>query len=214
MKKLGLAALLLLLAVSSSYADAVGSAFGTLTTAQSLGQGRGNIGFGLGLADATSFTGTFSYGLSKYTDGRLRLGLVDPGKGVDTKVTIGADFKWQFWNVGPNTTNPFDFAIGGFFEYVDYSYLSVFQVGGQLIGSYPVRLNRGGILVPYGRFNARIESLSLNNTPPGVDASQTNLEIGLNGGVKWEMTSTVSLFGEFQIDGNDGFFFGADFNIM
>lgn len=199
-------ALALGLAVQAS-ADfaAVGSAFGCLTTATSLGQGRGNFGGGVGIADATSVFGTFTYGLSKYTDGRLRLGFRD---NIEAEITFGADFKWQFWTVGQGRREPMDMALGGFFEFVDAGGGSVFQFGGQVFASYPYHLNRGGTLSPYGRFNIRMESLS------GGGASNTELKFGLNGGVAWKATSTVSLFGEFQFDGNDGLFLGIDFNVM
>ena len=208
---------LLLLTLNTGAAfgfDAVGSAFGTLTTAKAMGQGKGDFGFGVGIADATSFVGSFSYGLSEYTDGRIKLGIVD-ADGSDTKLTIGADFKWQFWNVGPQSTNPFDMAVGGFFEYVDYDILSVVQIGGQVIGSYPVALKNGGSIEPYGRFNVRLEALSLDLPANSrLDDSESNLEVGLAGGVKWSATETVGLFGEFQIDGNDGVFFGISLNVL
>jgi hypothetical protein len=208
-------ALVLALATSSSFADSsVGSSFGTLTTAKALGQGHGTFGFGVGLADYTSFVGTFAYGLSQYSDGRLKLGFVDPGPG-DAEITLGADYKWQFWNVSPSSKNPFDFAVGMAMEYVSFSYESVFQLGGQLIGSYPVALKNGGTLTPYGRFNARVEWISWDLPPTSSrDDSESNLEVGLNGGVQWQMTSTVALYTEFQIDGNDGIFIGIDFGVM
>lgn len=194
--------------------DGYGSAFGTLATAQAIGQGRGTFGVGIGLADATSFVGTFNYGLSKYTDGRLKLGLVDTD-GNDTEFTLGADFKWQFWSYGKNGGHPFDFAVGGFFEYGDFANRSVFQVGGQLIGSIPVRLKSGRLLVPYARFNARMESLGdIQRQGKTAIDSESNLEVGLNAGVQWELTSTMALFGEFQFGGNDGLFMGIDFNVM
>ncbi len=212
MKKAILATALIVLVASHAFADGYGSAFGALTTAQSLGQGRGNLGLGVGIADATSFFGTFTYGLSKYVDGRLKIGLRDD---VDTKVTLGADFKWQFWNVGEGSRAPFDGALGGFFEFADLGPVSVFQVGAQFLGSYPFHLSRGGTISPYGKFNIRVESASFD-LPPGVtgDNSHSDLRVGLNGGVKWTATPTIDLYGEFQIDGNDGVFFGVDFNVM
>jgi len=203
------------LSTGSSFAiDAAGSAFGTLTGASAVGQGKGSFGFGVGVADATSFVGSFTFGLSEYTDGRIKLGLVDQD-GADTKFTIGADFKWQYWSYGPNTNHPFDMAVGGFFEYADYDFLSVVQIGGHLIGSYPIHLKNGGTLAPYARINARLEALSLDR-PAGFtgDDSESNLELGFNGGVQWIMTSTVTFYGEFQLDGNDGVFMGVDFNVM
>jgi hypothetical protein len=201
--------------VASSFAfDAVGSSFGTLTTAQAMGQGKGNFGFGVGIADQTSFVGTFAYGLSQYSDGRLKLGLTDPDNG-DAKVTFGADYKWQFWNYGSGSNHPFDAAVGMFMEYVDYDVVSAMQFGGQIIGSYPIVLKQGGTLSPYARFNARVEWLSMD-MPVGWhgDDSESNLEVGLNGGVQWQMTPAVATYLEFQLDGNDGLFFGIDFNVM
>ena len=62
--------------------DAAGSAFGCLSTAKALGQGKGYLGGGIGLGNnATSFFGSFDYGLSTYTNGRLKLGLYDPDGG-------------------------------------------------------------------------------------------------------------------------------------
>ena len=204
-----------LLVIPASADAACGSAFGTLTTGQVLGQGRGNFGLAVGVADATSFVGTFSYGLSTYSDGRIKLGLMDPDGPGDAKMVLGVDYKWQFWSFGPQTKHPFDFAVGGFFEYVDFDGLSIFQLGGQLIASYPISLKNGKTLTPYGRVNARMESLSFDLPAwASADDSESNLEVGLNAGVKWDMTPTVSLFGEFQLDGNDGLFLGIDFNIM
>jgi hypothetical protein len=192
-----------------SIADAaVGSAFGNLTTAKTLGQGIGNFGAGVGIADATSAFGSFTYGLSRFTDGRLRLGLWDAGAGSSTRIAFGADFKWQFWTAGAGRREPFDMSFGGGFEFVDAGPISVFQFGGNVVGSYPFKMSNGSTLSPYGRFNVRVESLS------GSQTSNTDLCFGLNGGVSWAATRNVTIFGEFQFDGNDGVFFGLDFNVM
>lgn len=195
--------------------SAIGSAFGTLATARSMGQGKGDLGFGIGIADGTTFIGSFAYGLSQYSDGRIKLALSDSDYNSDIKLVFGVDYKWQFWSYDSTTNHPFDFAFGAFMEFVDYSSISVLQVGTQLLASYPVALKHGRTLSPYGRFNARVESISYDR-PPGSrgDDSQSNLEVGFNGGVKWEMTNAVDLYGEFQFDGNDGIFFGIDFNVM
>lgn len=208
-KVLYLVAGILILSGSSTYAiDAVGSAFGNLTTAKAIGQGVGNFGAGVGIADATTAFGTFTYGLSKYTDGRLKLGLWDRGSNSNTRLTFGADFKWQFWTAGPGRREPFDMAFGGSFEYLDASAISIFQIGGNVIGSYPFTMGNGSTLSPYGRFNIRVESAS------GTGTSSSNLDFGFNAGACWKATSTVSLYGEFQLDGNDGVFLGLDINVM
>ena len=192
----------LLSAVNVSAYDAVGTVFGTLTTAQSLGQGKANIGAGVGIADATSVFGQLTYGLSKYTDGRIKLGLVDE---FDTELAIGADFKWQFLSATPDNRRPMDMALGGFFEFTEFGGLTLFQIGGQFFGSRSFRMSNGSALTPYGRFNVRLES---------IEDADTKIRFGLNGGCAWSVSSTINLYGEFQLDGNDGVFFGIDFNMM
>lgn len=212
MKKMMIAAvaLALILPVSGSAIDAAGSAFGNLQTAQPVGAGKGNFSGGVGIADATSFFGTFTYGLSTYMDGRLKLGLID-ADGSDTKFTFGTDFKWQIWDYQPNGKYPFDMAVGGLFEYTSFGNsnfdLDVLQLGGFALGSYPVALNSGGSISPYGRASIRMERVSRNG-------SESSLEFGFHGGVSWSPSNATTLYGEFQIDGNDGVFFGIDFNVM
>lgn len=216
MKKIILIAVsIFILGTAGVMADGVGSAFGNFSTAQTSGMGSGSMFAGVGFADATSVIGAFTYGLSAHTDGRLKLALVD-NDGSDTKFAFSADFKYNFISTGELQNGPFDMALGGFAEYYDYDGASVFTIGAQYLGSYPFQLNdsRKSFLVPYGRFNARMEMISWDNPLPNGDDSDSNLEFGLNAGVKWQMTPTIDLFGEFQFDGNDGFFVGLDFNVM
>jgi hypothetical protein len=195
--------------------SAHGSAFGAFTTAKSIGQGNGAFGIGVGIADATTVAGWFDYGLSDYIDGRLKLGFID-ADGGDTEITLGADFRYQFWSVLGTVPNPLDMALGGFFEYVDYGRLSVFQIGGQILGSYPFTLRNGTVISPYGRFNVRLERYSFDSNYPGTNSSSSDSEIefGLNGGAAWQITPTINVYGEFQIDGNDGVFLGIDFLVL
>ena len=154
---------LVALLVPSSFArDAFGSAFGALSTAGTVGMGHGDFGFAIGLADATSFTGSFNYGLSTHMDGRIKLGFIDPDGG-DTELALGVDFKYQLVSVDGISNGPFDMAIGGLGEYYSFGSVSVFQLGGHYTGSYPVKLQSGGTLTPYGRFNVRMESWSWDN---------------------------------------------------
>jgi len=190
-----------------------GSTFGNFATGRTSDQGRGAFGFGAGIAKYTSVVGWFSYGLSQYTDGRLKLSLVDADEDSDNiEIAFGADFKYQFWSVNGAVPNPLDMALGGFLEYADYGLKSALQVGGQIIGSYPFTLQNGTILSPYGRFNVRLEDRS-EEFKEG-EKSESDLEFGLNGGVAWQVSPTVNVYGEFQIDGNDGIFLGIDFSVL
>ncbi|MEK7774908.1 MAG: autotransporter outer membrane beta-barrel domain-containing protein [Candidatus Zixiibacteriota bacterium] len=203
-------ALLLVLAVSGVWADAYsGGAFGNLTTARTVGMGKGFWAVGVGVADATSFFGSFTYGMSNSFDGRVKFGFVD--RFDDTEVSIGFDVKYQMLVHGGASNNPFDMALGGLFEHVDYGNASVMQIGFLATGSYPFAMSNGRALSPYVRANVRIED---KNHDLRTDRDTSDLELGLNAGVHYELSKNVGLYGEFQIDGNDGLFFGLDFNVL
>lgn len=202
---------LLVLSSSSVFAGGEGSGFGSLTTANTIGMGNGRFMGVVGLADNTSFGGILTYGLSKNSDGRIKLGLIDTGKDSDTKIIFVADFKYNFISTSELQNGPFDMAIGGFFEYFDADGGSLWILGGQYIGSYSIKTKDTSSLTPYGRISVRLESKSNDN--PNAD-SKSNLEVGFNGGVKWGMTNDIDLYGEIQLDGNDGFLFGIDFRIL
>ncbi|KAA3634805.1 MAG: hypothetical protein DWP97_06220 [Calditrichaeota bacterium] len=186
-------------------ASASASGFGSLQTATTGGMGKGNFMGSIGVGDATTFSGIYSYGLSANTDGRLKLGLIDGGRGSDANLMFGADFKYNIVSTKDLKNGPFDMAVGGLFEYYDDEYGSMWMLGGQFIGSYPFIMENQRVLSPYGRINVRIESIS--------DAD-SELEIGFNAGIKWELSNTIDFFGEIQIDNIDNFYFGLDFNVM
>jgi len=204
-------AAVILIAAPTYAIDAAGSSLGNMETAASPGMGTASFTAGLGLADeGTSIIGAFGYGLSKYTDGHLKLGIVDYDAVSDLKLSLGADLKWQFWSVNDVTPKALDMAIGGIFEYQDYGYKSILHFGGTLHGSYPFALQNGQTVSPYGRFVMRVERVNYDDNRD----TDSKLRFGLNGGVEWRFTSTIRGFGEFQLDGNDGVFFGIDFGLM
>lgn len=195
--------------------DAIGSAFGTLSTAQVVGQGKGSLGMGVGAADMNSFFGFFAYGMSPSTEGRLKLGVADESN-VDAKVTFGLDFHYQMMDADVTRQDPLDLAVGGFMEYVDFDGLSVFQIGADLIGSHPFDLSNNTTLTPYGRFNVRLEryKVEVNVLGQKVSSSESELKFGLSLGTGWDMTPNFGLFGEFQFDGNDGLFVGLRYRVL
>jgi len=238
MKKIMLTVAMLALALSAQPVLAAGgSVFGTQSTAVAIGQGNANGGITLGLADITSFVGTFDYGLSKFTTGRMKLGFADANNS-DLAISIGAEIRWQVWSVAHSMAKkgnrsgrsnlsrkankrPFDLSIGVMTEYLSIdkktaplttSSFSVFQFGGFLLGSHSFVTKSGKLITPYGRFNIRLEDT--NKELLGIKSSSSNIEIGLNTGVSYQFTNTMNLYGEFQIDGNDGLFIGVDFKVM
>lgn len=195
--------------------DALGTAFGTMSTAQTIGQGQGALGLGVGAADMNSFFGFFAYGMSATSEGRLKLGIADDNK-VDAKVTFGLDFHHQMLDADMARQDPLDLAVGGFMEYVDFNGLSVFQVGADLLGSHPIDLSNNTTLTPYGRFNVRLERYKAESTVNGqkVSSSESELKFGLSLGAAWDMTPDFGLYGEFQFDGNDGLFIGLRYRVL
>lgn len=95
-------------------------------------------------------------------------------------------------------------AFGGLLEYVKYDEFSILELGGNLIGSIPYRLSGGQRLIPYGRFDFRLEKYSNGG-------SESSFQVGLNLGTKYELSHDMNIYGEFQIDGNFGLFAGLEF---
>jgi len=192
--------------------DAWGSAFGTLSKAQVIGAGAGDIGLGVCAADMNSFVGFFAYGMSASTEGRFKLGIADD-EPVDAKLTFGFDFHYQMLDVDPGVQgDPLDLSVGAFLEYVDFDGLSVFQIGGDMLGSYPFALDNNTTLSPYGRFNVRLERYKTST--PVRSWSESELKFGLTMGTCWDLSADFGLYAELQFDGNDGLFAGLRYRVL
>jgi hypothetical protein len=205
-KTLLIMTVILLFTFAQGSANSFGSGFGSFATANTSGAGASKILGGVGLADANTVFGILSYGLSDHTDGRIKFGIIDDNAD-NTELMFGADFIYNLISTEELKNGPFDMGFGGFFEYYDFNNASIWQFGGQFIGSYPLILSNESRFVPYGRVNVRIESLKSDF------ADDSNIEIGFNAGVEWEATKDINLFGEFQFDGNDGLFLGIQFRM-
>ena len=195
-------------------AKSAGLISGNLSTADACGFGIGYVGGYVGiLDDATTVFGSLTYGFSDYTEGRIKLGFSDlDGSATDPEFMFGADFKYEFMDYyDKNRKQPLDMAFGGFLEYVNYEFASVLELGGNYIASIPYRFQSGRKIIPYGRANLRLESVSFD--APGVD-SESDFQFGLNLGVKYEISSEMNLYGEFQIDGFTGLFLGLDVRVF
>ncbi len=247
MKKIMLTVAMLALAFSAQPVSAAGgsvtggSVFGTQSTAVALGQGNANGAVTLGLADITSFVGTFDYGMSKFTTGRMKLGFADANNS-DMAISLGGEIRWQVWSVansmaGKGNKNrkadltrkanqkPFDLSIGVMTEYLSIERdavisnvpttisESVFQFGGFLLASQSFVTKSGKLITPYGRLNVRLEDTK-SKPAGGISDSNSDIEIGFNTGVSYQFTNTMNIYGEFQMDGNNGLFIGVDFKVM
>ncbi len=218
--------LLVLLVVPHSYAgDALGSSFGTLSTARTVGYGHGVTYLGVGFADLNSVVGMFDYGVGEYTDLRFKIGLTDDSYS-DATTTFGAEFKYQMFDKNLSPNDPFDMALGGMIEYVDFDGASGLQFGAFALGSRAYEMKNGNILAPYCRFGIRIEKSewdTLRRIPGGEgeddtfvsdSKSESELKFGLNCGVNWQLSKNFGFFGELQLDGNDGLFLGLSYSVL
>nr|MBN2276300.1 hypothetical protein [candidate division Zixibacteria bacterium] len=188
--------------------ESIGLATGCLTTADAADFGVGYVGGFAGFGDdVTSVFGTVTYGFSDYTEGRLKFGFADlDAPNTDPQILLGVDMKYELMDYYDKLKkNPFDLAVGGFIEYVDYENYSTFELGANVIGSLPFKFNSGHRIIPYSRFNIRWERYSAN------DDSDSNFRLGANFGGKFEVTREFSLYAELQIDGNSGLFTGLEF---
>lgn len=215
MKKIALVIACVSMIATTAGASSFGSAFGNLSSARTIGEGKADFGGGVGIADGTSVFGRFTYGTSQFSELRLKLGIID-GDGSDAELTLGADFQYHFLEVARDeqgrTTSPFDLAAGGMFEWVDFGGVSLWQLGAFMTGSHPFAMQNGSTLSPYARINIRLESVSVDTQFGGGDSS--DLEFGLHLGTEWQATDVITFYGEFQLDGNEGLFLGLDFNVM
>ena len=205
-KKLLVCTIILVISIAPmTIAGSFGIASGNIATADACGFGIGHFGGIVGLGDKfTSFIGTLNYGFSQYTEGRVKFGFSD-ADGVDATILIGADLKYEYLDYyDANRPAPFDLAFGGFFEWADYDNASLLQIGGNIIGSIPYRFNGGQRLIPYGRVNLRLERVSARGN------SDSNLELGINFGTKFELSGDLAFYGEIQVDGNTGLFLGTE----
>ncbi len=206
---------IVLAAMSAAYGhnDSFGRMSGGLTTADACGAGKGYLGGFIGLGDhSTSIFGSYTYGFSKYTEGRLKFGFSDPedyyGHDNNPGILFGGDLKYEFMDhYDQSSKAPFDMAAGGSMEFAKVGDGSIFQLGGNLIGSIPYRFRSGNRIVPYALLNFRLERFSNGYT-------HSDFEAGLNLGAKYEFSDDVYLYGEFQLDGNDAFFTGIEVRVF
>jgi hypothetical protein len=225
MKTILFTALAVLLVAGVAGAENIGSAMGSMTTAQSTGRGQTSMGGTVGFTDYTTFAGTIAYGVGDHTDMRLRVGVADE-EFFDMAFVVGGDMKVQIWDTASATTassHPFDMALGPFVEWTKWNAegdgstasLSVLQMGGQITGSKTYQMDNGTTWTPYGQLNLRWErwNVDFDSALGGGSADDSHLAAGMHAGVAWGVSRAVSLFGELQIDGNDGLFMGLNYKM-
>jgi hypothetical protein len=196
---------------------------GQLTPAPTLSRGDGLWGAYMGVyEDAFSVFGQFRYGVAKYVDLGLKLGMIslDPGYGEsNTGLTLGGDIK--YWFMERHTGDPLDVSLGVGTEYLNISDFSVFSLGTNIIASYEIEHNPGKSVTPYGRLNLRWERSSFESTwrwPLGWKHAENwrhdDFDVGLALGADLKLSSNLSLIGELEIEDNVGFVAGINYHMF
>ena len=190
--------------VSSSQAQFLGQ----LSTAQSPGPGNSFLGGYFGIyEDAFSFFGQYRYGFANYLDGAIKLGVINVdvrNSGDKAGLLLGGDIKYQLLDAVLG--DPFDLAIGGGTEFTAVEDLTIFSLGGNLVGSYPFEMRNGRHISPYARFNLRMQRAGNGDT-------ETDLKAGLNLGTQLELSQSWYLLGEFFIEDQIGFVLGFNYKL-
>ena len=217
-KTLLIAIVLSFLSMSSASAQFLGQ----LTPAPTVNKGEALLGAYLGVyEDAFSVFGQVRYGVIKYFDLGLKMGMIDwsPGYGAsNTGLTMGGDIK--YWFMDQSTGDPLDVSVGVGTEYLDVSDYSLVSAGGNAIASYRITYAQGKTVSPYGRLNVRWEKHSYKSPrvrPPGwenEDGSESDTDVALALGAQLQLPSDLFLVGELQIDDNVGFIGGVSYSVF
>lgn len=214
-KTIILAATMFLCFVSEGRAQFLGQ----LGPAPTLNQGQASAGAYLGVyEDAFSVFGQFRYGIAKYFDLGLKMGMIrwSPGYGESkTGLTVGGDIKYWFMEQGAG--DPLDVSVAAASEYLDVSDFSIFTLGGNVIASYRIEYAEGKSVTPYGRLNIRWERDHFPDSPViGKEGSWSDdeMDVALTMGAEMKLASDLNLLGELQIDDNVGFIVGLSYSIF
>ncbi len=188
---------------------------GQLAPATTLPQGEIDIGTFFGVyEDAWGFWVTGRYGVAPYMDVCLKAGPVTLDRGrADSETGFGmaGDLKYNFMDVSGG--DPFEMSAGSTIEFASIGETNFFSIGVDLTGSRLFRMSSGRSITPYARFNLRMERRSVDVGPQKGDKSDTDLELGLNPGGILELSPTISLLSELQLDEYFGMFLGVVFKM-
>ena len=215
--------LLITVAVSLlSMSSASAQFLGQLAPAPTVNEGEALLGAYLGVyEDAFSVFGQVRYGVIKYFDLGLKMGMIDwsPGYGASNAgLTMGGDIK--YWFMDQRTGDPLDVSVGVGSEYLDVQDYSLVSAGGNVIASYQITYLEGKSVSPYGRLNVRWEKHSYKSPrvrPLGWengDGSESDTDVALALGAQLQLPSDLYLVGELQIDDNVGFIGGVSYSVF
>jgi len=190
--------------VSAQYA-------GQLSSAGTVFKGKSKAGGYAGIYEgAFGVVGQYRYGVGGYSDVGLKAAVIDlksnSNKG-DMGFSVSADYKYQIMEV--RIMDPIDLSLGGALELVKFNHFSNVMLGAVAIGSYPVAMNNGRNLIPYGRLVLGVDRSKVS----GFDA-KSEFNLSLNLGTTYELASGTIALAEFQIDSDvASFMLGLTFGL-
>jgi len=177
---------------------------GQVSTAVTVTPGGSLVGGYIGVQDnLLVLFGQYRYGFAKYFDGGVKFGFLDFKD--ETGLVLGGDLKYQI--LQDPFTAPFDLALGGGVEFAATDPVTVFSLGGNVIGSKDFKLRTGRTISPYGKINIRAQ-----RNDPDAGNSDTDLEIGGYFGADFEVANDFHLLGEFVLEDELGFVFGVNYS--
>ncbi len=210
---------IVMIVVLFSVSSASAQFLGQLSPAPTLHKGNALLGAYLGVyEDAFSIFGQVRYGIARYFDLGLKMGMINwsPGYGESkTGLTVGGDVK--YWFMEQHTGDPLDVSVGGGTEYLNVSDYSLFSLGGNVIASYQIRYDEGKSVTPYSRLNIRWERQKFPGSPVGGNEgpwSDDEMDVAIALGAELKLTSDLNLVGELEIDDNVGFVGGINYNVF
>lgn len=199
-KYLIIAVSLVLSIASSTFAQFTGQLSPAVTVAKGTGRGLANIGIYDG---ALGLFGEYRYGVGGYTDAAAKIGFVDFDNSSESGMIIGADVKYQVMEM--RIKDPLDLSVGGQFESMVFIPGNFFTIGPYVVGSYPVKLNSGKHLTPYGKLIFRMKWYDAG------PKTKSEFDLGFNTGAALELNSNTSVSAEFQFHDPIGFLMGMSF---
>lgn len=198
-------ALLVGIIVIAATASAFCQFTGQLTPAPTINKGTMQGAANVGLYDgAISLMGHLRYGVGGYTDAGFRAGFVDFNKGRSSEggLLLGGDIKYQVLEL--RIRDPLDLSVGGLTEMMLGTPGDYISFGGCVIGSYPIRLNSGKNITPYGRLLIRMS---------WFEGGGDDFDAAFTAGGNLELNRATSLSAEFHFDDPFGFLIGINFGL-
>ncbi len=159
--------------------------------------------------DALGALGEYRTGFGGYSDLGAKVAIIDldaKSAAGDVGLMLGLDTKYQVMEL--RIQDPMDLSIGGMTEISLFSHVTNISFGGFVIGSYPIALNSGRHITPFGRVIMRID-----RTDPDFGTADSDFNIGLNIGGSLELSSSTKAIAEIQLDNQSAFMMGVQFGL-